>query len=51
MSELLKTVARELTRYTFDFVGIQEVGWEMGQSLNEHWIVLFFPAEKEMKIN
>jgi len=25
MSELLKTVARELTRYTFNFVGTQEV--------------------------
>jgi len=25
ISELPKTVARELTRYTFEFVGIQEV--------------------------
>jgi hypothetical protein len=39
MSDLLKTVARELTKYTFDFVRIQEVCWEKGQSLNKHWII------------
>jgi len=44
----LTTVARELARYELDLVGIQEVGWDKGNTVKAGDYI--FSMEKERKI-
>jgi hypothetical protein len=44
------TVARELVKYKFDLVGVQEVRWDKGGTVRAG-DYNFFPMGKETKIN
>jgi exonuclease III len=43
----LKTVARELGKYKFDLVGVQEVGWDKGGTERAEDYTFFYGAGNE----
>jgi hypothetical protein len=47
MSGSLKTVARELGKYKFDLVGVQEVRWDKGGTERAEDYTLFYGAGNE----
>ena len=42
----LKTVARELARYKLDFVGVQKVTWDKGDTVRAGDYIFFMEKEK-----